>query len=364
MIVLLFILILLGLVVGHEFGHFFVAKLSGMEVPEFGIGFPPRLWGKKIGNTEYTVNALPFGGFVKITGEDMTDETETNPAAFSNRPKYAQALTLLAGPFSNIFIAFLLSSVAFMVGVPAGTDAGYSASQITGARILVVDVVSGSPAERAGIQSGDEVVSLTANGQEHAIAGADEIPNFVQSAQGPVALSLVRDGLPLSVTLSPEKGVVSSEPNTALIGIATAAVGTLHLSFWQAIGAGFNETIDNFKTVFMGILSLIAQVFTFSANFGSVAGPVGIARLVGDAASFGLGSVLSFVALISMNLGVINLFPFPALDGGRFAFLAAETLSRKKIPAKFANIANTVGFALLILLMVVITAHDVFRIFS
>src|SRR6185369_3240619 len=149
MTVLLFILILLTLVVGHEFGHFFVAKFSGMKVPEFGIGFPPKLWGKKMGETEYTVNALPFGGFVKIVGEEITDEVQSDPAAFGNRPWYLQTLTLLAGPGSNLLIAFLLSTLAFMVGIPAATDAGFPASSISAPQVIVLDVVSDSPAQKA-----------------------------------------------------------------------------------------------------------------------------------------------------------------------------------------------------------------------
>ncbi len=363
MSIIIFIIILLVLIVGHEFGHLIIAKLFGMKVPEFGVGFPPRLWGKKIGETEYTLNAIPFGGFVKIHGEDVTEgeRTENDPASFFNRPKYAQAGTLFAGPFMNILIAILLSSVAFMAGVPASTDSGYPPAAITDAHVLVVEIIAGSPSEKAGIRVGDRVVSLSANGKTRDITKPEEIPALVQSAVGSVAVSLLRADKPLSVTLNPAKGIVPGEPDRLALGVATAEVGTLRLSFFQSFAAGFHETAENVREVFLGIISLIGSVFTFSASLSGVSGPVGIANLVGNAATFGFGSLLSFAALISVNLGIINLFPFPALDGGRLALLLVEAVSGRRVPARVANALNTLGFALLIALMLVVTVHDIVR---
>jgi regulator of sigma E protease len=364
MTIVLFILILVVLIVGHEFGHFFAAKLSGMKVPEFGLGFPPKLWGKKIGETEYTVNALPFGGFVKIVGEEISDETEADPAAFSNKPKYLQGATLLAGPLSNLAIAFIFSSAAFVFGVPAATDSGYPPQYIRGGKVTVVEVVPGSPAERAGVKEGDEIRAISSGAGSETISAPEDLAPAVQSSEGPVTLDMVRAGQSLSETLTPVPGIVPDSPDTKALGIATANVGTLVLPPGKAIAAGFTETAQNAWAVLTGIISLIAHAFTLSANLSNVAGPVGIASVAGSAAAFGFGSILSFAALISVNLGVLNLFPFPALDGGRFAFVVAEAVSGKRVPAKTANAINTVGFALLVILMLAVTAHDISRLIA
>jgi len=366
MTVLLFLLILVVLIVGHELGHFVSAKWTGMKVPEFGLGFPPKLWGKKVGDTEYTVNALPFGGFVKIVGEDTADEgAAADPAAFSNRPFLAQAATLLAGPFSNVFLALILSSLAFMVGVPAAADAGFDPAFVHDVKVIVVETLPGSPAAKAGIANNAEILSVTENGEAHAVRSADDVFQYVGAAgSGPVTLLLKEGDAARAVTVTPEKGVAPNDPDRFAIGLGAADAGTLVLPFFEAVKAGFSETLQNIEGVFLGVATFIGRAFTLSANFSDVAGPVGIASLVGGAAAFGLGSVLSFAALISVNLGVINLFPFPALDGGRLVMALYEALARRRIPASFTSVVNVVGFALLIVLMLAVTFHDITRLTS
>lgn len=360
MAIVIFIAILVTLIIGHEFGHFIAAKLSGMKVPEFGLGFPPKIWGKKIGDTEYTVNALPFGGFVRITGEDANEVT-SDPAAFSNRPKAFQAAVLLAGPFSNVLLAFLFSTLAFMAGVPASLEDSTNAEHLLNPRVLVVEVLAKSPAAEAGIKTGDRLISISAAGVSHPIDGPQDLSTFVGSATGPVSVSVERGSEQLSFEVSPITGLAGVKPGHPAIGVASVLAGTLQLPFPDAVAKGFTDTLQNAQKVCIGLVTLIGKALTLSADVSNVAGPVGIASIAGDAFSFGLGSVFAFASIISINLGILNLLPFPALDGGRLLFVAIETLTRKRIHLKVANTLNFVGFSLLILLMLAVTAHDIFK---
>lgn len=359
--IILFIVIILVLVVGHEAGHFLAAKLSGMRVPEFGVGFPPKLWGKKIGETEYTVNALPFGGFVRIHGEE---EGATDPDSFSQKPVIAQALTLLAGPFMNFVLGFLLFALAFMVGVPA-VEGQYPSEDLGHVSVTVTEILSGSPAEKAGLAVGDHIAAIeTKDGHSIDPLTPKSLISAIAAADGPVTLEVIRgSGVSVTdrITISPAPGVIAADPSRRAIGIATDAIGIVRLPFFRAVAEGFNETVAGAVAVVAGIGSLIGGAFTFSGSLSGVAGPVGIASLTGSAAALGLGAVLSFAALISINLGVLNLFPFPALDGGRLALLAIESVARRKVPSRFANAINMLGFALLAILMLAVTAHDIFR---
>jgi regulator of sigma E protease len=363
MSILIFIVMLVVLIVGHEFGHLIAAKLSGMKVPEFGIGFPPKLWGKKIGDTEYSVNALPFGGFVKIVGEDAT-EASNDPAAFSNRPKILQAFTLFAGPFSNVILGFIFFSIAFMSGIPTALESSEYAGRLTNERIVIAEVLPGSPADKAGIHAGDRVISITANDITTPIERPEAIAGLIAEANGAVRMTVLRDNKQVELTATPEKGLISEEPDRQALGIASALVGTLQLSFFEAVAKGFSETVEKTQAIVVGMGQLIGAAVTLTADVKNIAGPVGIASLAGDAASFGFGSILSFAALISLNLAVLNLLPFPALDGGRLAFLLVETIIRRPIPTQITNTVNTVGFAILILLMLAVTAHDIFKLFA
>lgn len=362
MSILIFIVMLVVLIVGHEFGHLIAAKLSGMKVPEFGIGFPPKLWGKKIGDTEYTINAMPFGGFVKIVGEDASEASD-DPKAFSNRPKILQALTLFAGPFSNVILGFFFFALAFMFGIPTALDSSEYAGRLTNERIVIAEVMPGSPADSAGIRSGDKVLSILTNGVETPIEKPEAIAGLIAEAQGSVVMSVERQGERVTLTATPIKGLIDEEPERQALGIASVLVGTLQLPFFEAFTKAFTETVEKTQMIVAGMANLIGSAVTLSADVKNIAGPVGIASLAGDAANFGFGSILSFAALISLNLAVLNLLPFPALDGGRLAFLAVETVIRRPIPVQIANTANTVGFVILILLMLAVTANDIFKLF-
>lgn len=346
MTVVLFVAVLLILVIGHEFGHFIVAKWVKMKVLEFGVGFPPKIWGKQIGETEYTVNWLPFGGFVKIFGED---HKEIGEAAMHARPKLAQAAVMAAGPFANIVLSVILLAAAFMVGVPVAEDAAMAHPD---AHVIVAEVLPGSPAEAGGLKAGDRITSAATP------AGfADSIAN----STGPTVVHITRHGQPLTITLVPTTGIVPQDPDRRAVGVSTTLVAVERLSPSAAIGEAVVETAQHFVLIISSLVTLIIRVFTLTADLSSIAGPVGIAGMTGNAAAFGLGSLLSFAALLSVNLAVINLLPFPALDGGRLFFLGIEAVMRRKIPPAAAHAVNTAGFAILILLMLLVTAHDIGR---
>jgi regulator of sigma E protease len=359
MSVVIFIVMLLVLIVGHEFGHLVAAKRANMKVLEFGVGFPPKLWGRKVGDTEYTVNALPFGGFVRIFGEDEV-EASTDSGAFSNRPRIAQALVIAAGPLANLVLAFVLSSVAFLAGVPAAiTEA--TAPYAMDAKVLVVEVVDESPADLAGLLPGDAIISLTAGDEMFVIDKPEALSSAVETSAGDVTVNILRDNAELSLTVTPSTNVISEEPERRALGLASVLAGTVSLPPHLALTYGFTDTINDTKLVFMGLMTLLGSAFTLSADVSTLSGPVGIASLAGDAAGIGLGSILAFAAIISVNLAIINFLPFPALDGGRLALLGVESITRKRVPARIASGINAVGFVLLIILMIVVTVNDVFR---
>lgn len=364
MTVLIFILVLVVLIIGHELGHFLTAKALRMRVLEFGLGFPPKIFGKKFkeDGTEYTVNWIPFGGFVRIFGED--EKEATDPIAFPNRPKLHQALVLFAGPFANIVLAFLLSAAAFSVGTFALIDSPTEAQNAKDPHVLIVEVLPDSPADLAGIESGDRIVSIgTISGIMYPNSSED-VGNFIAAHDGELSFSLIRRGEELGVSVSPVSGLIKERPDQRAIGIASIYVGTVSYPLHEALWRGAVDTVQDFVLILVSVVGLIASAVTLSADVSQIAGPVGIATLTGDAAALGLGALLSFSALLSVNLAIINLLPFPALDGGRLLFLGVETVTRRRIPLNVAAAVNTAGFAILILLMLAVTIGDISRLFG
>jgi len=362
MSILIFILVIVALIVVHEFGHFVAAKLSGMRVDEFGLGYPPRaLTIAKAGGTEYTLNWLPFGGFVKIFGEDGEG---SDPRAFSKRPRILQAVVLIAGIAMNLLFAYMLITGALV----AGTPRALAPSEIGAARdaqLMVANVLPGSPAARAGLIAGDVIIS--AEDGHFAFSGIDPtaFTKFIALGKGNATIALTikhTDGKDETLFARPELGTISTDPSRAALGVEVAAVGVVPLSFGAAIVEGARLTWSATMLTAEGLWHFFYSVFTFSADLSQVAGPVGIAGVVGSASAQGWGDLLSIMAIISINLALINLIPIPALDGGRLLFVIIESVIRRPIKPSVAQALNAVGFIFLILLMVVVTAHDIFRI--
>jgi len=363
MTILLFILVLVVLIVVHELGHFFAAKAFKMRVDEFGIGYPPKAVGWRRGETEYTLNWLPFGGFVKIFGEDGVNG-EPEPRSFVSKPQWQQAVVLAAGIVMNILLAYVIFTITLAVGMPRALteDEVHTAPD---AALAISHVVPSSPADTAGLKRGDIITSVSKNGEVLEAKSAEDFTEFVaQSENEKLTLSVTRGAEELTLIAVPERGVIQSDEDRAALGVAVASFGTVSVPWYQAPIEGAVLTWGVIQEVAVGLVMFFGSVFTFSADLSQVSGPVGIAGAVGDAGASGIIPLLTLTALISINLALINLLPFPALDGGRLLFVGIEAITRRRIPAMLSGTLNFVGFAFLILLMLVITASDVLKLFA
>lgn len=362
--ILVFILVLVALILVHEFGHFVVAKLAGMRVDEFGIGYPPKLWGKRIGGTEYTFNLLPFGGFVKIYGEDPEPGVAPSLNAFTGKNRAIQALVLTAGIIMNLLFAWVLISTTLALGTPRALTPD-EAARATDATLAVASVLPGTPAAEAGLAPGDTIVSIEGAGGRFEGADPNSFTAFIAEHEAGSELMLHTvslTGESRDIAISPRTGIVPAEPERAALGVSLTPVGIIAVPWWQAPFEGARLTWEVTKQTTVALLSFFAGIFTFTADLSQVAGPVGIAGAVGHASDSGFASLLTITAIISINLALINLLPIPALDGGRLLFVAIEALLRRPLNPLYANAVNAVGFGLLILLMLVVTANDIFRI--
>ena len=376
--IIIFIIILLVLVLAHEAGHFFTAKAFKIRVDEFGFGFPPKLFSWKKGETEYSINALPFGGFVKIFGESMDeadllevgflDKEETLKKvdlarSFMYKPKYQQALVLLAGIVANFLLAWLLFSFGFMSGLPTSVGSEPSGYKLENVNLVVVSVLAKSPAENAGLKTGDKIVSVKNDKSFITDITPNSLKTFIVSnPQKQIEFGYIR-GKDKNINfteITPVAGKADGQPS---IGIAMDQIGTVKLPILKAFGEGMKLNISVTKGTAVGLYRLIVDGIQGKGSFSSITGPVGMIGVVGDASKFGFTYLLSFAALISINLAIIDIIPFPALDGGRLLFLLIEKIKGSRLNPKFANMANMIGFAILILLMLLVTYHDVVKLF-
>ena len=366
MSIIIFFIILLVLVLVHECGHFFAAKKFGVRVDELGFGFPPKIFGIKKGETEYTLNALPIGGFVKIFGENPNEENTNGPDAsrsFVNKPKWQQAIILFAGVAMNFLLAWILFSIGFMSGLPTSAGSEPTGFKLTDVNLTVVSVLENSPAGAAGLRSGDKIVALSSGDDYIETLNPDTLKSFVLShGSKEINLGYMRGQNKVfhSAKITPTQTSLDSDPK---IGISMDMIGTTKLPFFTAFKEGMLLNLAVTKDTALGLFTLIGEGIQGKGSLESITGPVGIVGIVGDAYEIGFVYLLSLAALISINLAIINLLPFPALDGGRLLFLLIEKIKGSRLNPKFANTANMIGFAILILLMIVITWHDVVKLF-
>ncbi|MFA6409964.1 MAG: RIP metalloprotease RseP [Candidatus Buchananbacteria bacterium] len=368
-----FFLVLGVLVIVHELGHFFVARKSGVAVDEFGFGLPPRIFGiykdetgkwklvglktKETKSTIYSLNWIPMGGFVKIKGEE--GEAATDSDSFAHKSVWIRMLIISAGVFMNVVLAVILLSIGLTVGSPQYLDKKLPAvAKVRDVKIRVVEILPDFPAAKAGLVAGDSI--LTIDNQEFPkIEGLQE---YLDKKVGQeVTVKFERDQKVAEVKIVPQ---ILSQTNKGGMGAALAQTGFVSYPWYVAWWYGLKETFGMIWSVIYGFYVILKNLIVSRHLIGEVYGPVGIATLVGDAARSGFLYVMQFTAVLSVIIAVINFLPFPALDGGRVFFLLLEAIRKKPINQKLEAAMHNIGFALLMILVVVVTFRDIARISS
>lgn len=366
--IIIFVLVLSLLVFVHELGHFLTARFFGVKTEEFGMGLPPRAIGlqkfnnkwrwisgrQEIGPTEpmvYSLNWIPVGGFVKIKGEN--GEAAGDSDSFGHQKIWQRAVILVAGVTMNVILCILLLSIGFMAGMPTAVDDASANKFISEPQVQVAEVLDGYPAKSAGVAVGDIILAV----DNTSIKSGIELKNYFATKENQsVSVGIKRGGAELVKNI-----VIVKKNNIVGMGVAIADVGIARYPWYLALLEGAKATWFWFLVIISAAWGLIGQLFGGAKTGLEVSGPVGIAVLTGQAAKLGWIYVLQFTALLSLNLAIINILPFPALDGGRILFLGIEKIRGKAIDSRRENFWNNLGFTLLMLLIMVITFRDLFK---
>jgi regulator of sigma E protease len=349
LISLISIIILLGvLIFVHELGHFLAARIGGVGVLKFSLGFGPKIIGKKIGETEYVLSCIPLGGFVKLLGESDNEPLapEDEKRSFLKQPIWKRTLIIFAGPAFNFLLALLIFVIVFMHGVPYLTaDIG--------------EVQKESAAYDAGIISGDKITAI----EGKMISRWDDLRPIIAEGKGKEVEVVIERGtekkqLIIKPRLSKTKNIFGEEEPAYLIGISPSGKVVMESKNpWQASIAAGQKTWEISKLTVISVIKMIEG--TISPR--TLGGPIFIAQVAGAQVKEGIVPFILFMALLSINLGVINLFPIPVLDGGHIMFYAIETIIRREISIKVKEIAQQIGFAFLIMLMIFVIMIDIER---
>lgn len=350
--VLAFIVAFGLLVLVHEFGHFWVAKRSGITIEKFSIGFGPKLFGFRRGGTEFAISLLPLGGFVKMKGEDgETPSDKNDPTAFSNKPAWVRSAVVLAGPMMNFLLSFVLMPLVFWLGAPE--------SPLLRVPPMVGEVIAGFPAATAGIQAGDRIVRVG----EKAIANWGELLQALQlNGATPTQLQVEREEKSFSVAIQPRW---DEAHHGYMIGIQQTnippppTVVAKRYPFFEAIQMGFKANLENIVATF----AVLRKLITLQLSYKSLGGPVQIAYTLAATAASGLSDFIAFAAFLSVQLAVLNLLPIPVLDGGHVLFYLVEGVLRRPLSMKVRLIAQQVGLVFLVGLVLLVTWNDLQRLF-
>lgn len=356
--IIIFILVFSFLILAHEWGHFITARRAGAKVEEFGLGLPPRIWGWRKNKTSmlYSINWIPFGGFVRIKGEGGEDTGKDD--SLSSKSYGARVLVTIGGVLMNFATAFVLLMIGFWMGMPPlATDVSQYVDDTSAvsSRILILNVDEGSPAEQAGVLSGDIILSV--NGV--ALSRVDELQAAI-AGQSQVSLNIERDKEEIQLSSRTR----TDEGHQAIGVLADELVDNVVYTWWKVPYFALNETWQITKAVAVAIVGFVVSMVQTASVPDSVAGPVGIAKITSQAVQLGFLSLLQFVIFLSINLGLINIFPFPALDGGRLVFLIIEMVrGGKRVRPEVETTIHNFGFLLLLILIFTITYKDIVRFF-
>ncbi len=354
---------IISLLVFHEFGHFIIAKKLGVRVDEFGIGYPPRLFGKKYGETLYSLNLLPFGAFVKIYGDEAeplvqskSQRKKRDPRSFNSKPIWQRALIISGGVIAFWFIAWFILSFVFVTGTLQAISDEVQNPQ---AKVLITAIAPGSPAEKAGLRPGDVIRRLSGIDYQISINKMKEIQEFVGKHKGQkIVLTIQRGQEILDVSLIPR---VSPPKGEGAIGISLARTAIKTYSWYQAPIKAIEATLSITYLIIKGLYQAIAQAVSGVPVQARLVGPVGVGSLMIQAAQLGIGYYMQFIAMISIYLAIFNILPIPALDGGRLLFLGIEKIKGRPVDQLLEQKINTVFFFLLIGLMIFVTIKDIAR---
>ena len=344
-----FIIVLGVLIFFHEFGHFLIARLFGVGVEKFSLGFGPRLIGKKIGRTDYRISAIPLGGYVKMIGEEPDAEVspEDLSISFTHKHVLKRMCIVAAGPIFNILLAVLIFFGIFWV---------------SGAMILkpsVGEVRDASPALSAGLKAGDLITAI----DKVAVTSWEDMTEIIGASNGKTLEIAVRRGdsekrFRVTPELVPAKNLFGEEIERFIIGIsASGDVYTRDLNLFQALGESLKQTY----TIVELMVIIIGKLISGDISADTIGGPIMIAKMAGDQAKAGISNLIFFIALISVNLAIINLVPIPILDGGHLLFFLIELIKGRPVNLKIREVAQQIGLFIILLLVILVFYNDIFR---
>ena len=349
---------LIFLMVAHEFGHFILAKKFGVDVEEFGIGYPPRIFGKKIGKIIYSINLLPFGAFVKVRGE-MGEVSDSK--SFAGKTIFQRFLIILGGVLVFWIISWILISATMKLGTPVSIPDEEEVSQ---SKVQIISIAKNSPAEKENLKTGDFILKMkTEKAEIENIKKVKEVQDFTNSNLGKEILLTIERGREIF-----EKKIIPREnppEGEGPMGIILTRITTISFSWYKAPVEGLKATVDSTLSILRSIPKLIFEILSkrkIPAGV-EVVGPIGIFSLSSQMVNLGLNYYLRFLALISIYLAVFNILPIPALDGGKILFLGIEFIRKKPVSPKVEQNITAVFFAFLVFLMILVTIKDILKLF-
>ncbi len=359
MTLLIFFLILALLVVVHELGHFIAAKKNGVKVEEFGIGFPPRVFAKQIGETVYSINLIPLGGFVKLYGEDYHEISTKNKnvnsnlkgKAFALKKEWQKAIIIISGVLGNFLLAWILISFLFTQGVP-----------IPEKKVIIEKVQPNSPAEFSGLKEKDVILSIIPdNDNAITVNSSADFINLTRKYSGKkINLLIQRADKKIKISITPRKNPPAGQ---GPLGVIITSFAIKKYPWYQAPFSGLIESFKITKQITQEIARSIIQLIFFQKTNIEVAGPIGIAQYTSEVIKYGNNALLQFIALLSLNLAVINILPFPALDGGRLVFIIYEWITKKRVNQKIERYVNILGIIFLLSIAILVSINDLSKIF-